>query len=508
MKRRDFIKSAFALSAFGTQIPVMALGRKNQFGRIVQWDTDRIIVLIKLNGGNDGLNTIIPTQDDIYYNARPSLAISPNDALTIDEQNGFHPNLSAFQSLYQNGNMSLIHGIGYPQPNLSHFRSSDIWVTGSDADQYLQTGWIGRLLEQEYPDFPSNAPEHPLAIQFNSANLLEFKTTGSNTGMMVFDPETMYNLINGNYVAGQDDLAPDTYGGIELDFVREVDLLSFEYAEVINETAGQGSNSVEYPETNLGYQMALTAQMISGGLGTPIYRIYQSGYDTHANQNNDHSNLLLDLNNAVLAFMEDLSSQGLLDRVMVLTTSEFGRRYFENGSTGTDHGSSAPCMVFGNSVVPDIFGEQPSLSNLDQHNNLLIQHDFRQLYSSVITDWLGLDQEIATNVFGQEFESIPFVQSPLSVNNSPVPAKFKVHAAYPNPFNPTTMISFTLPGISNVSVRLFNLKGREIQNYNLGRKKPGKHFFRLDGRNLSSGNYILKVEAAGSVLNQKITLLK
>jgi hypothetical protein len=287
-----------------------------------------------------------------------------------------------------------------------------------------------------------------------------------------------------------------------------VDLLSFEYAEVINETAGQGSNSVEYPETNLGYQMALTAQMISGGLGTPIYRIYQSGYDTHANQNNDHSNLLLDLNNAVLAFMEDLSSQGLLDRVMVLTTSEFGRRYFENGSTGTDHGSSAPCMVFGNSVVPDIFGEQPSLSNLDQHNNLLIQHDFRQLYSSVITDWLGLDQEIATNVFGQEFESIPFVQSPLSVNNSPVPAKFKVHAAYPNPFNPTTMISFTLPGISNVSVRLFNLKGREIQNYNLGRKKPGKHFFRLDGRNLSSGNYILKVEAAGSVLNQKITLLK
>ena len=508
MKRRDFIKSAFALSAFGTQIPVMALGRKNQFGRIVQWDTDRILVLIKLNGGNDGLNTIIPTQDDIYYNARPSLAISPNDALTIDEQNGFHPNLSAFHSLYQSGNMSLIHGIGYPQPNLSHFRSSDIWVTGSDADQYLQTGWIGRLLEQEYPDFPSNAPEHPLAIQFNSANLLEFKTSESNTGMMVFDPETMYNLINGNYVAGEDDPAPDTYGGTELDFVREVDLLSFEYAEVINETAGQGSNSVEYPETNLGYQMALTAQIISGGLETPIYRIYQPGYDTHADQNNYHSNLLLDLNNAVLAFMEDLSNQGLLDRVIIVTTSEFGRRYFENGSTGTDHGSSAPCMVFGNSVVPNMFGEQPSLSNLDQHNNLLIQHDFRQLYSSVITDWFGLDQEIATNVFGQEFESIPFVQSPLSVNNSPVPAKFKVHAAYPNPFNPTTMISFTLPAISNVSVRLFNLKGREIQNYHLGRKEPGKHFFRLDGRNLSSGNYIVQVEAAGSVLNQKITFLK
>jgi uncharacterized protein (DUF1501 family) len=508
MKRRDFIKSAFALSAFGTQIPVMALGRKNQFGRIVQWDTDRIIVLIKLNGGNDGLNTIIPTQDDIYYNARPSLAISPNEALAINEQNGFHPNLSAFHSLYQSGNMSLIHGIGYPDPNLSHFRSSDIWVTASDADEYLQTGWIGRLLEQEYPDFPSNAPDHPLAIQFNSANLLEFKTSESNMGMMVFDPETMYYLINGQYVAGENDPAPDTYGGTELDFIREVDLLSFEYAEVINETAGQGSNSVEYPGTNLGYQMALTAQMISGGLETPIYRIYQSGYDTHATQGNDHANLLMDLNNAVLAFMEDLSNQGLMDRVLIVTTSEFGRRYFENGSTGTDHGTSAPCMVFGNSVVPDMFGEQPSLSNLDQHNNLLIQHDFRQLYSSIITDWFGLDQEIATNVFGQEFETIPFVQSPLSIKNPPVPGKFKMHAAYPNPFNPTTMVSFTLPVMSNVSVRLFNLKGRELQTHHLGRKKPGKHFYKLDGRNLASGNYIVQVEAAGSVLNQKVTLLK
>jgi len=508
MKRRDFIKSAFVLSAFGTQIPVMALGRKNQFGRIVQWETDRIIILIKLNGGNDGLNTIIPTQDDIYYNARPSLAISPNEALAINEHNGFHPNLSAFHSLYQSGNMSLIHGIGYPDPNLSHFRSSDIWVTASDADEYLQTGWIGRLLEQEYPDFPSNAPDHPLAIQFNSANLLEFKTSESNMGMMVFDPETMYNLINGNYVAGENDPAPDTYGGTELDFIREVDLLSFEYAEVINETAGQGSNSVEYPGTNLGYQMALTAQMISGGLETPIYRIYQSGYDTHATQGNDHANLLMDLNNAVLAFMEDLSNQGLMDRVLVVTTSEFGRRYFENGSAGTDHGTSAPCMVFGNSVVPDMFGEQPSLSNLDQHNNLLIQHDFRQLYSSIITDWFGLDQEIATNVFGQEFETIPFVQSPLSVKNPPVPGKFKMHAAYPNPFNPTTMVSFTLPAMSNVSVKLFNLKGHELQTHHLGRKKPGKHFYKLDGRNLASGNYIVQVEAAGSVLNQKVTFLK
>lgn len=508
MKRRDFIKSAFALSAFGTQIPVMALGRKNRAGRRVQWETDRIVILIKLNGGNDGLNTVIPIQDNIYYNNRPTLAIPQNQALTIDDENAFHPSLSAFQALYQSGNMSLIHGIGYPQGNLSHFRSSDIWVTGSDANEYLQTGWIGRLLEQEYPDFPSNAPDHPLAIQFNSANLLEFKTSESNTGMMVFDPETMYYLINGQYVAGENDPAPDTYGGEELDFVREVDLLSFEYAEIINETAEQGSNSVEYPNSNLGYQLALTAQMISGGLETPIYRIYQHGYDTHADQGNYHAQLLMDLNNSILAFMEDLANQGLMDKVMIVTTSEFGRRYFENGSFGTDHGTSAPCMVFGNNVVPEMFGEQPSLTNLDQFENLHIQYDFRQLYSSIITDWFGLDQSIATTVFNQGFETIPFVQTPLSVKNPPLPAKFKMHSAYPNPFNPTTTLSYSLPSNESVTIRLLNLRGRVLKTHRLGVQKAGKHLFKLDGRSLSSGTYIAQMESAGSVLNQKITLLK
>ena len=163
---------------------------------------------------------------------------------------------------------------------------------------------------------------------------------------------------------GYEIIRSNTYGGEELDFVREVDLLSFEYAEIINNTAGQGSNSVEYPTSNLGYQMALTAQMISGGLETPIYRIYQNGFDTHANQNNDHTQLMMDLNNSLQAFIEDLSNQSLLDRVLIVTTSEFGRRYFENGSNGTDHGTSAPCMVFGDSVVPELFGEQPSLSSM------------------------------------------------------------------------------------------------------------------------------------------------
>lgn len=508
MKRRDFIKSAFALSAFGTQIPVLAFGKRNRAGRQIQWETDRIVILIKLNGGNDGLNTLIPTENDIYYNNRPTLSIAQNQALQLDDSNGLHPALSNFHEMYQDGKMGIIHGVGYDNGNLSHFRSSDIWVTGSDEDEHLTTGWIGRLMEQEYPDFPSNAPEFPLAIQFNSANLLEFKTENSNTGMMVFDPETMYYLINGQYVPGEDDPSPDTYGGEELDFIREVDHLSFEYAEVINDTADDGTNTVEYPNSNLGYQLALTAQMISGGLGTPIYRIYQHGYDTHANQANDHTNLLTDLNNSISSFMEDLSNQNLMDKVLIMTTSEFGRRFFENGSNGTDHGTAAPSMVFGNSIVPHIFGNQPSLSNLDNNNNLWVEHDYRQLYSSIITDWFGLDPSIATTVFNQEFETIPFVQTPLSVRTPPSPSKFKLHGIYPNPFNPVTQLSFSIPKSGHVTIRIFSLRGREVQINRLGKLSGGDHHFRLDGTRLPSGHYIVKVEAFGSALTQKVTLIK
>jgi len=235
---------------------------------------------------------------------------------------------------------------------------------------------------------------------------------------------------------------------------------------------------------------------------------YQHGYDTHADQGNYHAELLMDLNDAILAFMEDMANQGLMDRVLIVTTSEFGRRYFENGTTGTDHGTSAPCMIFGNTVIPEMFGEQPSLSLLDQNNNLHIQFDFRQLYSSIIKDWFGLDQEIAVNVFGQQFETIPFIQSPLSVKNPPVAAKFKMHPAFPNPFNPTTMLSYTLPENGNVTIRLLDLRGRSLKTHRLGKQNPGLHSFTLDGRNLSSGSYIAQVEAAGSTLTQKISLIK
>ena len=509
MKRRDFIKTSMVISAFGTRLPLMAVGRKQrQLGRTSQWESDRIVILIKLNGGNDGLNTVIPIQDDIYYQARPTLAIPSDQTLSLNDMTGLHPSLYPIHPFYQNGQVGIIQGVGYQQGNLSHFRSSDIWVTGSDANEHLTTGWLGRLFENEYPDFPDGVPEHPLAIQYNSANLLEFRTSQSNVGMMVFDPEQMYAIITGNYVPGEDDPAPETYGGEELSYIREIDTLSMEYSEVINESAQAGFNTIEYPENNIGYQMALTAKLISGGLGTPVYRLYQPGYDTHANQANTHDNLLQDVSSSIAALLQDLSNQGLQDRVMVMTTSEFGRRVYENGSLGTDHGTSAPCLFFGSSIVPDIFGDNPDLTNLNNNNNMQVQYDFRQIYSTLIKDWFGLPEYIAQNVFGQSFDPIPFVQEPLSVKPPVLPAHFKVHAAFPNPFNPTTVIGYTLPASGNVNIRIIDSSGRLIQNNHLGPITKGHHTFRVDGRKWASGAYFAQVETGGTILTQKITLLK
>ncbi|MBT3938023.1 MAG: DUF1501 domain-containing protein [Candidatus Marinimicrobia bacterium] len=510
MKRRDFIKSSIALSLLGKQVPLFAYNRaKYTLQRSTQWDTDRIVVLIKLNGGNDGLNTIIPTNNDVYYEKRPNLAINPSDTIMISDEMGFHPSMSPVISLYQNEKMGIIHGVGYPDPNLSHFRSSDIWVTGSNSNEHWNTGWLGRLFQLEYPDFPDNSPEFPLAIQFKSANLLEFQMDGTNAGNMVFDPEVMYQIVTGNYVPSDNDPPPQTAGGDELSFIREVDLNTFEYSGIIYDSAINGTTTVDYPNSNISTQLALTSKLISGGLNTPVYRLSQSGYDTHANQLGTHAELLSDVCEAVQAFITDMENQGLQDRVLVMTTSEFGRRVEDNYSNGTDHGTSGPMMIFGSQAQSGFFGNQPDLSNLDQNENLLNQFDFRQLYSTLITDWFGLSQDVAETVFQSPFETIPFIRSPLStIKPIPVASTFKIEPAFPNPFNPATQIRYHLPKKSSVTIRVLDGKGCELKSYLQGVLQEGDHTFILQGNDLSSGLYFLQVESGGNALTQKVTLLK
>jgi hypothetical protein len=368
---------------------------------------------------------------------------------------------------------------------------------------------LGRLLELEYPGFPNNAPDHPLAIQFNSANLLEFKTSESNTALFLYDPDTMYSLITGNYVNDQNEEIPDTYGGDELAFIRELDYMSFNYSQVINEAAQNAPNTImNYPNTNIGEQFKVTARLIAGGLATPFYRLYQHGYDTHVEQLYRHEQLLSELADALNVFLTEMDALSLLDRILIVTTSEFGRRVIENASEGTDHGTSAPVLVFGSQTNGGVFGVDPDLQNLDENGNLPVQFDYRQIYTTLMANWFGLNASTVNNVFNGDFQTIPFVQQALGSKPSIGPNGFRLNPAYPNPFNPTIMLPYTLPEEENVTIRLLDLRGRVLKVHHQGKQKAGNHLFKLDGKNLSSGSYIAQVEAAGSTLTQKISLIK
>lgn len=515
MKRRDFIKALSALSILGSNAPLFAFNRNHEAIKRSKnnWDSDRILILIKLNGGNDGLNTIIPINDGRYYSARPTLAIPPENAITINDDTAFNPNMQALADLFNNDQLAVIQGVGYPNSNLSHFRSSDIWDSGSPADKYWQSGWLGRLFAHEYPNLPDGAPEHPIAIQMGSANILEFQTESTNAASVTFDADWMYWLIKENFIDDTNDSPPSTYGGAELEYVRGLDASTFEYSKEIHDATQAGQNAVTYPETDLSNQLATVAKLISGGLTTPVYRLYLHGFDTHANQSTDHPPLMTELSEAVGKFMEDIALQSNIDaeKVMVVTTSEFGRRVYENGSDGTDHGTSFPIMVFGSGVNSGFFGTHPDLNNLDEDYNLKMQFDFRQIYTTLITDWFGLEKQTADSIFGESFEKINFVKDPLlsTSNDSPSkPKSFKLNPAFPNPFNPVTTIKFTLPRESNLEISVYDLSGVLVYNKKMQNYPSGEHTYKLDGSNWSSGIYIIQLQAIGEILMQKITLVK
>ena len=408
MKRKDFIKTSIAATLGATLIPkwIQPLMGNSDFLR--NRTDDRIIVFINLGGGNDGLNTVIPYTNDIYYNLRPNIAIPQNNLIPLNEHIGLNPNLSPLQQFWDDGQFLIMQNVGYNEQDLSHFRSTDIWRTATDANEYLQTGWIGRYLEATYPEVYSNPSEHPLALQQGSSSTLQLTGNNGTPGVVVDDPSNFYSLVGDTYVSGLDNDPPETFGGDELSFIRQVDQNSFQYAEAIQTAANNGSNAVEYPQSQLSQQLSIIARLISGGMYTPIFLAHHYGYDTHADQLGAHSNLLTELSGSISSFLNDLNAQGLSDKVTIITTSEFGRRPFENGSFGTDHGAGAPLFVIGENVNGGIMGSNPDLELFDQNGNLLHQYDFRQIYSTILKSYFNTPANIVdNNVLMQTFETLP-----------------------------------------------------------------------------------------------------
>ena len=412
ISRKDFIKQSSLLVGGSVFIPswmnsllssnlTLVEHLRNEFN-------GRSIVIVNLSGGNDGLNTVVPYTNNQYYNLRPDIAIDAETVLPINDELGFHPNLNAFAQFWNNGNLAVIENVGYESQNLSHFRSTDIWQSASNSNDVLNTGWIARLMEQLYPDYMTSIPEDPLALLQGTSNNLLIRGEQGITGIMVDDPSSFLDLVGYTYYAGADNTIPDTFGGDELSFIRSIDNTAMTYAEYIQNAADNGINAVEYPNSSLASQLGAVAKLISGGMYSPFYIVYQNGYDTHNDQTNRHNLLMNQLNGALYSFYTDLSNQGLSEDVIMLTTSEFGRRPFQNG-TGTDHGAASIQFLIGDKVNGGLFGNSPDLINVDQNNNLVYQFDYRRIFASVLSQFLGVADSTVSNTLNGTFETLHLI---------------------------------------------------------------------------------------------------
>lgn len=513
MKRRDFLQRTLLYSAAGLLVPSYLRRGSWLDPAVAQAATSdllagRILVLINLSGGNDGLNTVPPYLDPVYYTARPTLAIPPAQVVPLVPGTGLHPALAPLQPFYAEGKMAVIQGVGYPSMNLSHFRGTDIWFSGSSSEEVISTGWLARFLERMYPEFPDIEPEKPFALQQALAHRVPLNGARGVTGVIVDDPSTFFELVNGSYAGDFSDELPDTRGGDELTYIRDIDRATFKYAAAIQNAAEAGTNTVPYPTTSLGGQLEIVARLISGNLGTPIYLAAEFGFDTHAQQATSHSQILGSVGNSVAAFLSDLRNQGLSDRVLVLTQSEFGRRVSENGSFGTDHGTAAPMIAIGERVNGGIYGANPSLTQLDPNGNLLIQHDYRSVYQTILQSHFGGSAATAEEVLYGNFGTLPFVEESTSVPGPLATSATRLSGASPNPAIGSARIHFALARAEDVSLALFDVDGRRVQQVLNENRPAGEQSVVWQSDALAVGSYWIRLSGRDWERHARVAVMR
>ncbi len=528
MNRRSFLRRAIPVST----IPFLMGGHTLQaFGRSPFLDglaslaaaTDRVLILIQLNGGNDGLNMVIPRdQYAALAAARSNIMIPEAKVLELTTATGLHPAMTGLQTLYKQGKVAVVQSVGYATPNFSHFRATDIWLTGSDANQILSSGWMGRYLDAAYPGFPSGYPNattpDPLAIQIGSVVTPGLQGPAVSMGLAISNPNTTYIL------PGATDTPPNTPAGHELTFVREVAEQTSAYGSSIRTAASKGKNvSTLWPtagSNSLADQMKIIAQLMSGGLRTGIYVVSLGGFDTHASQvvggatdTGAHATLLSRISVAISAFMDDAALQGFQDRVVGLTFSEFGRRIKSNASVGTDHGAAAPLFVFGSGVNGGVYGTNPVLpASAGANDNIAMQFDYRRVYAAIIKDWFGATQTQLTNIL-PGYQPLPLIKTNGStgVDDAAVPVAFELRQNYPNPFNGETKIGFLVPADGDrVPVRLavYDITGREVAVLVDRVVGSGVHEVVFPALQMASGTYLYRLQAGANVETRKMVLVR
>lgn len=487
MKRREFLgkSAAVTLPALISGYSVKALNENSPLVQALMsgvTDTDNVLVIIQLSGGNDGLNMVIPVSTyNLYYAARTNIAIPQNRILALNgyANTGLHPSMTGLQTMYNESRLKIVQAVGYPQPSFSHFRATDIWMTASNSSQEVYTGWAGRYLDYEYPNFPVGYPNattpDPLAIQIGSTASLTTQGPGVNMAMSITSATSFYQLINGT-----SDPVPQTKAGKELNYIRSVAKQTQQYATTITTAAAKVTQQSPYPTNNsLADQLKIVARLIKGGLKTRVYMVSFGSFDTHSLQTTPtdttvgtHATLLGRVSDAIKAFQDDLVYLQIEDRVIGMTYSEFGRRVKSNSSVGTDHGSGAPLFIFGKYVDAGVLGDNPTIQAVATVNdNVPMQYDFRSIYSTILERWFCVPKTTVQALFppniNGQLQDLPLIKGNTCKTVPPPPpppaSGSGIITNSPNPFTNTTEIRFSTAG-GHTLIQIMDTAGRLIVN--------------------------------------------
>lgn len=409
MKRRDFLQHSglatagtFLIPSFLKAFEVQAMTNRQQ-GQLPQ--SGKILIIVQLSGGNDGLNTVIPYRNDIYYRERPGIAIPRDKVLTLNDEVGLNPALEPLRALYDDGLLTVINNVGYPNPDRSHFRSMDIWQTASNSDQYLNTGWLGRYLDAACSgkaQTGARAVEPHRAIEVDDTLSLAMKGDKLNA-LAVLDPKKLYNQTRGPLIDAVV-RAPDEAHQQAAYLYKTLAETTSSAAYIFDKTKTVGP-SATYPNHELGNRLRTVSQLIRAGVDTSVYYISLSGFDTHINQPGQQERLLRQYGEAVGTFMRDMKEAGRMQDVLLMTFSEFGRRVKQNASNGTDHGTANNVFLIGGTGNRRVFNPAPTLTDLDE-GDLRYSVDFRSIYATLLRNWLNVDD---TAILGRQFDRLDVV---------------------------------------------------------------------------------------------------
>ena len=394
-KRRDFLQ----IGSLATASLMLPKFLKAFDGKTMVPTGNKVLVVLQFSGGNDGLNTVIPIRNDIYYKSRPRLGIEKDKALLLTDEAGINPALPAFKELFDDGSLGIMNNVGYSNPDRSHFRSMDIWQSASDSDKYICTGWLGRYLDAQCNG--CSKPTQALEVD----DILSLALKGENSkGLAVKDPKRLYNTSHENYF--KEINAAHVNGEETVDYLYKTLSETLSSADYIFKQSRLHPSSQIYPATETGKNLKTIASLIMSDINTKVYYLSLGSFDTHVNQENQQKRLFTELNDAIAAFVKDMKDNNRFQDVMIMTFSEFGRRVAQNASGGTDHGTANNMFFIGGGLKQKgLINAMPDLTNLNE-GDLIHTVDFKNVYATVLRKWLDADDK---DILGKQYDYMGFI---------------------------------------------------------------------------------------------------